>query len=257
MSLNSSAAKQFVRLAACLGVLTIATTMISASQPARTRRGTGTRRQEQTKNAPFIYGNMTISDYQSLKGTVGVSAEAKGAGTTVEIVDPKVPGAKTRLQAPLLRATWVKGGGELDRLEATGNVHYFSLRPTPEGGTQTLEGIASHATYFKGQAKLVLEGPIEYHGSRKDKGGTVVQSVRGTATSAEYGEEKQIVSLDGNVNATFASPNFKEPTVLTGANSITVDLSKEPVEYDIKGGSIRLVPKEQKKEPSKQPEKKS
>ena len=76
MSQFSPEHKRTAHLATCLCLmLAIAATFVAAAQPPRSRRAASARRQEQTKNAPFIYGNITISDYQSLKGTVGVSAD--------------------------------------------------------------------------------------------------------------------------------------------------------------------------------------
>jgi lipopolysaccharide export system protein LptA len=236
------------RIAASLAATAVlAAAIVSLAQPPRSRSRTA-RRQETQKNQPFHFGDVTISNYQTMSGVLGVSAEAKGPNTVVDIADPKQPKVKTRLRAAVLKAFMVEGGtNEVERIEATGNVRYTSSRPSGLTDTQTLEGTASRAVYYKTKNRLVLEGPIQYDGKRIDRAGTVIQSVKGNANAAEYDEAKQIVSLDGDVNATFMAPNLKTPATLTGASDITVDLSKTPLAYDIKGGKIQFEPKESEK----------
>jgi lipopolysaccharide export system protein LptA len=233
---------------ALLIAATLGGTLLATAQPLRSR---GARRQEPQKNQPFHFGDITISNYAEMKGTLGVVMEARGPNTTVEVLDPKQPKVKTRLHAAVMKAHFVQNSGnEVERIEATGSVRYLSSRPTGVGETQVLEGTASRAIYYKNQGRLVLEGPIGYTGRRSDKNGASIQSVKGTAGSASYDEEKQIVSLNGDVNATFTSPSLKTPATLTGASNITVDLSKQPLEYEMKGGKIQFEPKEgEKKNP--------
>lgn len=234
----------------------IAGSLCAGAQPRRGRAVGGKRQaQTETRNQPFHFGDITISNYQSMSGKLGVSYEARGPNTTVDVADPKQPNVKTRLTATVLKAYIDQSGNgnDVERIEATGSVKFHSTRPATGGGTQILDGSGAKAIYYRKENRVVLEGPIQYQGRQVDPSGVVVQSVRGTARSAEYDEVKQVISLDGDVNATLTTPSLKEPATLEGASDLRVDMSKQPLDFDVKGGKINFVPKEPKKEPGKTP----
>lgn len=260
MSLNSTRFDFRRRGYVAASVIAVLISSIFASAQPRRARPAGGKKQEQSKSGPVKFGDITISHFDRLNGTFGSMAEARGPNTTIDMADPKEPLAKTRLNAEYIKATMDENskGGEVERIEASGNFRIHSTRPAPNGGgTQVLDASGVKAVYNKKTGQVTLEGPIEYHGQLIDPKGTVVQSIKGTAKSGSYNENTQVLSLVGDVNATAMMPSLKSPGTLTGATDLTVDLSKQPLGFEIKGGQVRGEPKEQpKKDTTKQPDKK-
>jgi lipopolysaccharide export system protein LptA len=238
-------------------LLALTAALYAAAQPKARR--TGGRRQEQAKaqNKPFHFGDITVSNYRTISGTIGVSVEARGPDTTVDVEDPKVPQAKRKLQASVLTAYMSenKGTSEVERVEATSNVHFSSTTPTKDGGTQTLRGTGTKGIYYKSKSRIELEGPVTFSGEQNGKDGKVLQSAQGTATAAEFDEEKQVLTLEGPVTVTVASQSTKEPTKLENLSNLTIDLGAKPIKYIMSDGTVRIKPKENtpKEAPKKKP----
>jgi lipopolysaccharide export system protein LptA len=240
-------------------LLALTAALYAAAQPKA--RSVGGRKQTQAKaqNKPFHFGDITVSNYKTISGTIGVSVEARGPDTTVDVEDPKVPQAKRQLKATKLSAFMAESkngqSSEVERVEATSNVRFSSTTPTKDGGTQTLRGTGTKGIYYKTKSRIELEGPVTFSGEQNGKDGKVLQSAQGTATAAEFDEEKQVLTLEGPVTVTVASQSTKEPTKLENLSNLTIDLGAKPIKYIMSDGTVRIKPKENtpKEAPKKKP----
>jgi lipopolysaccharide export system protein LptA len=218
------------------------------SAPAQPKgRKVAVKRQDPKTGTPFRFGDVTLSGYQTMTGQFGVSAEARGPNTTVDVADPKSPASKSQLKANLLQAYMAPntGGREVDRVEATGNVRFTSARPRPDGTLQTLTGTATKATYFKRENRIVLDGPVNYDGQLNDKAGKMIQSATGDANKAEYNEVSQDLVLTGDVDVNVRLQDMKEPASLSNLSSLKLELGKQPIAYHLNSGTVNFKPKQQ------------
>jgi lipopolysaccharide export system protein LptA len=238
-------------------LLALSAALYAVAQPKKgTVRSAGGRRQGQAQNKPFHFGDITVSNYRTISGTIGVSVEANGPDTTVDITDPKVPQAKRQLKASKLSAFMAESktgqSSEVERVEAIGSVRFSSTMPTKDSGTQTLHGTGTKGIYYKSKSLVELEGPVNFSGDLKDKGGKALQSADGTAAAAAYDEEKQELTLEGPVSVNVTSPSTKEPTKLENLSNLKIDLGAKPIKYIMSEGSVHIKPKETApKEPAK------
>ncbi|MEP6755886.1 MAG: hypothetical protein ABJA67_10320 [Chthonomonadales bacterium] len=215
------------------------------------------------KNGPVRFGNILISDYDSLGGQFGTKIEATGPNTTVDVFDAKDASSKTQLKAhhfvalmstqPDPKDKTKQGPQQVDRVDATGNLRYTSTRKNKEGVTQKVHGTATKGTYFNLEARVELTGPIDFEAQLTDKAGAMLQTAKGITDSAIYDEDKQILKMKGVETISVMTPSLKEPAVLTGASDLTLELAETPPKFHIDGGTLKATPAEQ---PAKPPVKK-
>ena len=206
------------------------------------------------QNKPFRFGNILISNYDTLSGAFGVKVEANGPNTTIDVLDPKDPSAKTQLKARDFVATMSslpdpkdktkQGAQQVEKVVATGNLHYTSSRSSKEGVVQKMRGTASKGTYYNLESRIELAGPIDFDAQVTDKSGAILQTAKGASDSATYDEDKQILRMKRVSTVTVMVPSLKEPAVLTDASEITLELGETPPKFHIGGGTLKATPSE-------------
>lgn len=216
--------------------------------PAAYRRAGRARRQQ--KQQPAIhFGDVDLSGFTDLElDSANGVAKVSGPGTTVDSVDPKDPKSKTRLQSSAFTAYLdPKDSKRVERVVSGAGFRFHGTRPSQGSGVQTLDGTGSRGVYYKSEGRMVLEGPVDFHGEQPSSDGKSVEKVDGKAGQATYDENKQVLTLEGGVSATWVSPpRFPDPMPFA-SETLQVDMSKRP--YFVKlhntnpsQGSVKIKP---------------
>jgi len=208
-------------------------------------------RQQQPKNPPFHFGDITISNFDVLSGELGGKiVEARGANTTVDAVDARLK-ARSQLKASRITAHMSETEEKkntVERVEAVGNVRYSDTRPSPVGeGQQAIRGVGSKAIYYKREGRITLDGPVTFYAERPTPDGKQTQSIEGRADQAHWEMEKQILTLSGSVEATVTMPDqFEQPAKLAH-DTVILNVGARPLLFELKRGKITLYPRQPEK----------
>ena len=204
------------------------------------------------QGAPIRFGNIVISNYETIGGKFGSRTQANGPNTTIDVADSKDPSAKTSLRAQEFIAYWSTvpdekdktkpGTQQITKVEVIGNLRYSSVRISKLGVTQTLHGTASKGIYFNLDALIELSGPIEFDARVTDKKGAVIQTAKGDAASATFDEAKQILKMKKIKSVSVMNPSLKEPAVLSDADELTLEMAETPATFLIGGGTLKAIP---------------
>ena len=238
---NSHSSWIRISMAVVIGCLGVFAVVHARAQVARKQDA------QATQNGQFRFGSVLLSHYDSIKGNLSSRVEVIGPKTTVETTDPKVKDSKTELFAAHIIATRTgtqKANDIKEVVEAMQHLRFVSSRPSKDGGVQTIRGTATKGTYFKTEARIVLAGPVHYHGEVHDDKGNLIESVDGDSDSGELDENNQILTLSGAVSMKATMPNLERPAELKGASKLVINFSERPITFELKHGTISAQPKE-------------
>ncbi|MGC8666907.1 MAG: LptA/OstA family protein [Chthonomonadales bacterium] len=241
--------RRWIVIAFVLLCLACASAQTQAGRAARRAGRAVSRRQQQAnKPASFTYGDVTLSGFARITGRLGVIAEAVGPGTTVDLVD-QAHKATARLQAEKITVYWTQGSTQAQRIEASGSVRYSGVQPAP-GGEQKVRGEGSRAVFVRAENKITLYGPATFYAEQPVPDTHTVQTVAGTSNEVIYDAAKQVLTFNGNVNATITMPDTLEgPARISGAESIALELAERPYTFNVKLGSVQFSPKQAQPKP--------
>jgi lipopolysaccharide export system protein LptA len=208
--------------------------------------------QTQNQNQPFVFGDITLSNYDTLSVELGKIAEAKGEDTTVDAVNT-AQNSKFRLLSSHITAYMIpKTNNQVERIEADGNVRFQEIRTDKTSGSiQKLSGTGTKGTYYKQQDKIALLGPVTFHAEEPSVDHKALNTIDGDANSATYDNINQVLTFTGNVNVTIVVPESLEAPAKINGQEIQINLGIHPYKIDIKSGKVKFHPKEQP--PTKKP----
>jgi hypothetical protein len=214
---------------------------------------------QQPAQSSFTFGDITLTNYDSLKGgfAAGSTVTAVGANVTVTATDPET-GAVSQLLAHRIVATMGQSQA-VEKVEAEGAVRFSGRRPaTTAKGTLVFNGSGSTGVWYKPRGVVELTGPVEYYAEQPSASGKGNQWVRGTCRQATYDEHKQVLTLVGEVRAKVFDPEAMKPNTPApvSADRVILDLSGPSIKFDLQnntpeGGRVELHPnvEQQKKKP--------
>lgn len=234
---------------ALVGVLVIGSPdSFAQRRPFRTVKGpvkpVGKAKQQAGEKDVIRFGQAVIFGQKDIDLDFGNGVVTlTGPNSTVDMIDPKQPNVKARLQASKIIVYLIREkdkntgkevvGKEVHHIEMIGNVRFNGARPTPTGGIQTLRGNGSKGTYLKTEGKLILEGPVTFYGEQPTADGMAKQSVDGKSNKATYDEKEELLKLNGDVKVILVLPgNLEGPTTFYG-DEITVEMAKRPYKFQI------------------------
>ncbi len=217
------------------------------------------------EKSKLVFRNAELSKYDSLKFKDGLTWTAVGKETLLESTDDKT-GYQSWLRSPKITVfIKPKSQNEVDKATADGPVR-FEQKSQVLGdkgvqlGEQVMKFTGSFLEMKRSEKKVVLRGPVTFDGTQPSGDGKVKHGIRGTASLAEYDEDKRILTLH-HVKAEISMPDrFNGPSPFAG-DHVTIDLSKSPLELDVDNdspdsGSLKVKPKIEEKKDEKKDDKK-
>lgn len=198
-----------------------------------------------TPTQKFVFGDITLSNYDTLSVELGKVAEAKGKNTTVDSVDTKNH-TKSQLRAEHITAYMLpKTNNQVDRVEAEGNVRFqntvYSKDNTP---IQQINASGTKGVYYKVQNRMTLSGPVKFHAEQPSQDGKTINKIDGNADNAEFDENSEVLTFSGNVHVTIIAPESLDAPAKVNGDQIKVNIGVHPYKIDIQSGNVNFHPKE-------------
>jgi lipopolysaccharide export system protein LptA len=215
-------------------------TLFAMAQSKRRASGTAS-----TPTQKFVFGDITLSNYDTLSVELGRLAEAKGKNTTVDSVDVK-NNTKSQLKAEHIIAYMLpKTNNQVERIEAEGHVHFMNTVFSKDNTQiQRISASGSKGVYFKTQNRLTLSGPVIFHAEQPSQDGKTINKIDGDSDSAEFDENTDILTFDGNVHVTIIAPESLDAPAKVNGDQIKVNIGVHPYKIDIQSGNVNFHPKE-------------